>query len=165
MARSIYCYDCQAIKENPNKGYCRSCNSKRDKAWRIETGRSTKIRTGLCKCGKPFAPSSKCYCTECATAWRKDYLNRNPEIKQKMSKNFNKQRNDNDISRFKQQVRMLTRTAIRQGILVKKPCEICNEIDNIEAHHDDYAKPLEVRWLCRTHHFEHHSKENSIPKE
>jgi len=27
-----------------------------------------------------------------------------------------------------------------------------------DAHHDDYAAPLAVRWLCRTHHFQHHAK-------
>lgn len=25
------------------------------------------------------------------------------------------------------------------------------------AHHDDYAKPLEVRWLCALHHQRHHA--------
>lgn len=24
------------------------------------------------------------------------------------------------------------------------------------AHHDDYERPLDVRWLCRTHHFRFH---------
>lgn len=25
-----------------------------------------------------------------------------------------------------------------------------------QAHHDDYSKPLEVRWLCPSHHKLHH---------
>jgi hypothetical protein len=43
--------------------------------------------------------------------------------------------------------------AMRMGRLVPGPCEIGGECDGrIEAHHDDYAKPLEVRWVCRKHH-------------
>jgi len=41
--------------------------------------------------------------------------------------------------------------AIRDGRLVKQPCEVCGS-KKTEAHHDDYTKPLEVRWLCNQHH-------------
>lgn len=41
--------------------------------------------------------------------------------------------------------------AIRAGDLVRKPCEVCGE-ERAEAHHDDYNKPLEVRWLCKMCH-------------
>lgn len=27
-----------------------------------------------------------------------------------------------------------------------------------EAHHEDYSKPLEITWVCRTHHMELHRK-------
>ena len=37
------------------------------------------------------------------------------------------------------------------GWMTPKPCEICGK-EKTEAHHDDYDKPLEVRWLCRSHH-------------
>ena len=46
---------------------------------------------------------------------------------------------------------------IRAGRLIKKPCEICGE-RKVHGHHDDYAKPLEVRWLCPIHHHEWHMK-------
>lgn len=45
--------------------------------------------------------------------------------------------------------------AIDSGEIQKQPCEICGE-DKAEAHHDDYNKPLEVRWLCRNCHKEWH---------
>lgn len=41
--------------------------------------------------------------------------------------------------------------AVRDGRLTKKPCEVCGAT-KVEAHHDDYTKPLEVRWLCNSHH-------------
>jgi hypothetical protein len=50
--------------------------------------------------------------------------------------------------------------ALRVGTLVREPCEICGEVD-VEAHHDDYKKPLTVRWLCKKHHKEHHRLERA----
>lgn len=47
--------------------------------------------------------------------------------------------------------------AIRTGLLVKGPCEVCGS-SLVHAHHDDYSKPLEVRWLCPVHHKEHHER-------
>lgn len=40
--------------------------------------------------------------------------------------------------------------ALRNGTLEKEPC-FCDE-EKVQAHHEDYSKPLEVMWLCRPHH-------------
>lgn len=55
----------------------------------------------------------------------------------------------------KDAARNATTLAIRKGVLVRQPCETCGE-EPTEAHHDDYTKPLEVRWLCHEHHWAHH---------
>jgi hypothetical protein len=52
--------------------------------------------------------------------------------------------------------------AIRRGELVRKPCEVCGD-PKTDGHHDDYSKPLEVRWLCRVHHIEHHTAGTQAP--
>lgn len=46
--------------------------------------------------------------------------------------------------------------AIKSGKLERKPCEIENCVDWPEAHHDNYNKPLDVKWLCFKHHREYH---------
>lgn len=40
--------------------------------------------------------------------------------------------------------------AIRDGKLKRQLCEVCGK--KAQAHHDDYSKPLQVRWLCTHHH-------------
>jgi hypothetical protein len=47
-------------------------------------------------------------------------------------------------------------TAIRNGTLAKKPCAICRS-EKSNAHHEDYAKPLEVIWYCHQHHMARHA--------
>lgn len=55
----------------------------------------------------------------------------------------------------KAEAHMIVRDAIRCGTLVRSSCEVCGS-DSAEGHHDDYTKPLVVRWLCKKHHTEHH---------
>jgi ribosomal protein S27AE len=50
--------------------------------------------------------------------------------------------------------------AIRYGKLLKQPCEVCG-CSKVQAHHDDYSRPLDVRWLCVKHHNEHHVKQRA----
>lgn len=44
--------------------------------------------------------------------------------------------------------------AVRDGRVVKGACEVCGSTQRVHGHHDDYDKPLEVRWLCPSHHGE-----------
>jgi hypothetical protein len=52
--------------------------------------------------------------------------------------------------------------AVRDGRVFKPDkCEACGATDcRIDGHHDDYAKPLEVKWVCRSCHMEIHRQED-----
>ncbi len=56
----------------------------------------------------------------------------------------------------KYKARQAVGNAVRDGRLFRRPCEKCGE--KAQAHHDDYTKPLDVRWLCFKHHREHHGQ-------
>jgi len=46
--------------------------------------------------------------------------------------------------------------ALVSGALQKQRCEVCGHAA-VDAHHDRYDEPLNVRWLCRRHHVRLHS--------
>lgn len=49
------------------------------------------------------------------------------------------------------------KNAIRSGRLTRpSDCSCCGASTKTDAHHDDYSKPLEVRWLCRQCHLAAH---------
>jgi hypothetical protein len=58
---------------------------------------------------------------------------------------------------------VITCNAIRDKKL-KRPtkCSVCNAKKMIEAHHDDYTKPLDVRWLCNACHRAWHKSNEPI---
>lgn len=47
--------------------------------------------------------------------------------------------------------------AVRDGKLFKQPCAICSTDKNVHAHHEDYSRPLDVKWLCAKCHHRIHS--------
>ena len=64
---------------------------------------------------------------------------------------------DNPVARGAQ---TMVGSAIRDGRLKKgKRCTECKDTSGtIHAHHDDYATPLSVRWLCAACHHQWHAK-------
>lgn len=65
-------------------------------------------------------------------------------------------------------VQHITWKAIKRGILVPQPCASCSKTGTmadgrniVQAHHDDYNKPLDVRWLCQECHHEWHKENKS----
>lgn len=57
----------------------------------------------------------------------------------------------------KSRARNKVSNALKNGSLIKQPCEECGNIRS-EAHHKDYRSSLKVTWLCRKHHLEKHNK-------
>lgn len=57
----------------------------------------------------------------------------------------------------KSRARNAVSNALRDGKIVKMPCEVCgNHV--VTAHHEDYSQPLRIKWLCRSCHFHAHGK-------
>ena len=52
----------------------------------------------------------------------------------------------------------MVNNAIKAKRLFKEPCEECGVENKVHAHHDDYLKPLNIRWLCAAHHHQWHAK-------
>lgn len=65
--------------------------------------------------------------------------------------------------RHKDRAREMVRYALKKGKLIRGLCEVCGE-GCCEAHHDDYSKPLEVRWLCHIHHKQLHKELNEAER-
>jgi len=63
-------------------------------------------------------------------------------------------------NREKKRANGIVKKAIERGELERQSCEICKSAFT-EAHHDDYSKPLSVRWLCVKHHNEWHKQKRA----
>jgi len=46
---------------------------------------------------------------------------------------------------------------IKAGNITPESCEECGAFKSV-AHHDDYDRPLKIRWLCQAHHKQWHAK-------
>lgn len=53
--------------------------------------------------------------------------------------------------------------AIEAGTLKPEPCQKCGK-PKAQAHHPDYARPLDVEWLCPKCHSQLHNQKHPIEK-
>jgi len=103
-------------------------------------------------------------------AYNQRYYKINKEKLQKISresyKNLSKEqkkRNYETIKLFRKNNRDKAKAwfAVGNALIrgdMNKPnnCELCNIKERLHAHHEDYSKPLEVKWLCPKCHNEIH---------
>lgn len=88
-------------------------------------------------------------------AYKHEYYLKNKDklsYKEKHNKNARKYAKKNHLKTY---ARDVVRNDIRHGRTNKKPCEVCG-ILKVHAHHDNYDRPRDVRWLCISHHVEVH---------
>lgn len=63
-----------------------------------------------------------------------------------------------ELNREKRRTHVAVDHAIARGMLSKQTiCSRCGEISQLDAHHEDYSKPFEIIWFCRTCHKKHHA--------
>jgi hypothetical protein len=93
-------------------------------------------------------------------AARKEYA-KTDACKESQRKSGKKYRECNTVKRA---AHILVGNYVRDGKLIKSElCEDCGGKDSIHGHHDDYSRPLDVRWLCSSCHRKWH-KENGEAK-
>lgn len=122
---------------------CLPCRRSNDRAWRARRKAS----------GRPVV--STVMPLEYHRSYNAAYYARQ-EIREKANERARMRRQD-PVENVKARARCAVKHAIEAGKLQKRPC-FCGET-RVDAHHDDYSRPLDVVWLCRTHHIElHHPK-------
>ncbi len=57
---------------------------------------------------------------------------------------------------IKRAARLLVQNAVKANRISKMNC-FCGASRTVQAHHEDYSKPLDVVWLCKRHHSDRHN--------
>jgi hypothetical protein len=100
-------------------------------------------------------------CRACRREWCREYRAANrvsvrsqqraweqrPEVRERAGARLSKWRDAHPERRAAQ---VAVNNAVRDGRLCKQPCWVCGS--DAAAHHPDYSRPLDVVWLCHSHH-------------
>jgi len=133
---------------------CFKCQKKKPLSSFYKHSRMADGLLGKCKecCKKDVADNYRANREHYAEYERKRFLRPERKLAASLYQKLRKKRNPG-----KERARYAVSNALRDGRLERLACEICGETKS-QAHHEDYRKPLSVRWLCRPHHLEAHGK-------
>ena len=96
-------------------------------------------------------------CKICSSAYRYEKLKRRgvKQIRSQVAKEGNRIA----VAKFREKhperiiSAQIVARALKHGELVRPDkCSKCGKIGQVESHHPDYSKPLEVQWLCTACH-------------
>lgn len=106
-----------------------------------------------CKCNNPLEETriaaNQRYCKSCHAEYMRLHRPRHSEL--------------SPIQRMKSNARSYLNEYLQRGKVKKTSCQHCGD-SNVEAHHEDYSKPLDVIWLCRSCHLELHKQRDRKQK-
>ena len=111
-------------------------------------------------------------CRECHT--KESIKTRNPDNARRINREYMRRARQNNPEKVNERERLAARNRIKteknrardilnyavvSGKIIKPSnCSQCGNLRKVTAHHDDYSKPLKVRWLC----YECHGKQTVI---
>lgn len=148
-----YCKSCRQNKAPDdfyvsNKSYCKECIKERTRLHRAENLYYYREYDRLRANNPNRVAARKAYAK--TDAYRISHLKANEKYRIENS--------------YISNARNITKRAVKQGRLKKRPCLICGS-EQSEAHHFDYRLPENVIWLCDRHHKDVHKIAHEIDRQ
>lgn len=136
----VWCWRCEKIK--PAGDFPRTAR----------TGRANGAASQCVACWQDQAGAE--LAKDCAGRSRKalDWMDR------RLREEVKGRRYSSHMKRRRLEARREYARALKEGRLVRGPCEVCGHADTDGHHPDLVGNPLQVRWLCPTHHRAEHRR-------
>lgn len=103
-------------------------------------------RRRMCKCGNKSINGQR-KCKVCHRQYMREWRKSHPLTREQ---------------RIKDICRSYLNVYVKRGKIVRGICKVCGA-KKVQAHHNDYTKPLYVEWFCKKHHQKFHNLAN-IPQ-
>ncbi len=103
-------------------------------------------------------------CKDCERLFKRESRERNLESNKERDdryyKNHKDQKSDSrNAWRLANKLKVIAHAKLRYALSIgkvkKSNCEVCDD-SRVDGHHEDYSKPLKVKWFCRKHHMRKH---------
>jgi hypothetical protein len=149
------CEQCDEVFHAPPSQRAKFCS-------RVCADKARRLRQKTCPtCGSLFTPDTRVrqFCSKSCSAKARTYPElRNPGWRERYEEQRKAKQREQYASDPVYRQKVNARRAALASTPDGKPCEKCGA-DNAERHHDDYASPEVVRFLCHPCHIRHHRED------